>query len=262
MKLFVINLCCLLLTAACGTKKEQPAAVEDFEAEALLQGIWMDEETDMAYMRVQGDSLYYADAQTSPMAFKIVGDSIYIYGNTVTAYKIDRQLEYSFWFHSLLDEVVKLYKSEDPEDSLAFAGNRRVEPIQMVTEVVQKDSVVFYNGTRYRGYVYINPSQMKVFRTSYVGNGISVDHVYYDNVIHICVYEGKERLYSQDITKKMFADVFAPELLEQMVLADMNFTGVDSRGYHYQATLGIPESSVCNLVNLVAGFDSHLEILK
>ncbi|MCD8310300.1 MAG: DUF4738 domain-containing protein, partial [Prevotellaceae bacterium] len=177
MKLFVINLCCLLLVAACASHdKETPQAAEDFEAKALLQGIWMDEETDMAYMRVEGDSLYYADAQTSPMAFKIIQDSIYIYGNSVTAYKIDRQLEYSFWFHSLLDEVVKLYKSDDPEDSLAFAGNRRAEPIQMITEVMQKDSIVFYNGTRYRGYVYINPSQMKVYRTSYVGNGISVDH--------------------------------------------------------------------------------------
>ena len=53
---------------------------------------------------------------------------------------------------------------------------------------------------------------MKVFKTSYSENGISVDNVYYDNVIHICVYEGKKMLYGQDITKKMFADIFPTEI--------------------------------------------------
>ena len=103
---------------------------------------------------------------------------------------------------------------------------------------------------------------MKVFKTSYSENGISVDNVYYDNVIHICVYEGKKMLYGQEITKKMFADIFPAEMLDQAILADMNFMGVDSKGYHYQATLGIPESSVYNLVNMIIGFDNTMNIEK
>lgn len=45
----------------------------------------------------------------------------------------------------------------------------------------------------------------------------------------------------------MFADIFPAEILNQAILADMNSMGVDSKGYHYQATLGIPESlhTVC-----------------
>ena len=77
-----------------------------------------------------------------------------------------------------------------------------VEVISTTPEVIKKDSIVTYKNTRYRGYVYINPSKMKVFKTSYSENGISVDNVYYDNVIHICVYEGKKMLYGQDITKR------------------------------------------------------------
>ncbi|MBP9505839.1 MAG: DUF4738 domain-containing protein, partial [Bacteroides sp.] len=147
------------------------------------------------------------------------------------------------------------------EDSLVFTS-REVEVISTTPEVIKKDSIVTYKNTRYRGYVYINPSKMKVFKTSYSENGISVDNVYYDNVIHICVYEGKKMLYGQDITKKMFADIFPAEMLDQAILADMNFMGVDSKGYHYQATLGIPESSVYNLVNMIIGFDNTMNIEK
>ena len=35
----------------------------------------------------------------------------------------------------------------------------------------------------------------------------SMDNVYYDNVMHICVYEGKKSLFASDITKQMFDKV-------------------------------------------------------
>ena len=90
-----------------------------------------------------------------------------------------------------------------------------------------------------------------------------MDNVYYDNVIHICVYEGKKMLYGQDITKKNVLRIYSlAEMLDQAILADMNFMGVDSKGYHYQATLGIPESSVYSLVNMIIGFDCTMSIEK
>lgn len=248
------------LLASCANKSNVGTPVkEDFTAKQLLQGIWVDDETDMPLIRIEGDTMYYANPQIAPVAFKIVHDTIHIYGSEPMSYKIDRQTEFSFWFHSLTDEVVKLYKSENADDSLAFT-NCEVEVISTTPQVIKKDSVVTYKGIRYRGYVYINPSKMKVFKTSYSENGISVDNVYYDNVIHICVYEGKKLLYGKDITKKMFSDVLPAEVLEQVILSDMNFMGVDNSGYHYQATLGIPESSVYNLVNLIIGFDKTMEI--
>ncbi|MGN0052957.1 MAG: DUF4738 domain-containing protein [Bacteroides sp.] len=251
----------VLLTAAltaCGGKSQTEVEVkEDLTAKQLLQGIWLDDDTELPLLRVEGDSIYYADPQNMPAAFRVVHDSIYVIGNTTAAYKIDRQTEYSFWFHSLDDEIVKLHKSENVEDALAFAA-REVEVIPTVQEVIQKDSVVMFQGTRYRGYVYINPSQMKVVKTSLNENGISVDNVYYDNVIHICVYEGAKLLYGKDITKKEFASIFSDDFLGQTILTDMEFMGVDGEGYHYQATLCIPESPVCNLVNVTISYDSQL----
>lgn len=260
MKRFVTGLCCVLLSAACGKGKVQGTVEEDSTAKELLQGIWLDDETELPLMRIEGDTIYYADPQNIPVSFKVIQDTIYVYGSTTAAYKIDRQTEYSFWFHSLADEIVKLHKSENSEDQLAFE-NQEVEVIP-TTEVVQKDSVVVYKGTRYRGYVYINPSKMKVIRSSYSEGGISVDNVYYDNVIHICVYEGKQLLYGKDITKKIFADAFPEELLKQMILADMDFMGVGSEGYRYRATLCIPESSVSHLIGITIGFDDRMEIKK
>lgn len=119
-----------------------------------------------------------------------------------------------------------------------------------------------YEGTRYRGYVYINPSKMKVVRSSYSEGGISVDNVYYDNVIHICVYQGRRMLYGKDVTKKMFADVFPEEVLSQMILADMEFMGVNGEGYLYRAVLRVPESSVSSLVDITIGFDNRMNIKK
>lgn len=251
------------LLASCGNRPDGEDSVkEDLTAKQLLQGIWLDDETEMPLMRIEGDTVYYANPLNAPASFKVVHDTIYIYnGSDPVAYKIDRQSEYSFWFHSLPDEMVKLHKSENSEDSLAFT-NSEVEVISTTPEVIKKDSVAIYNNTRYRGYVYINPSKMKVLKRSYSENGISVDNVYYDNVIHICVYEGKKLLYGRDITKGVFSNVFPEDILEQSILADMNFIGVDGEGYHYQATIGIPESSVFYLADINIGFDNQLSIKK
>ena len=237
MKKLVIELCCVIVLAACGNGKEQNTVEEDSTAKVLLQGVWIDDETELPLMRIEGDTIYYADPQNIPVSFKIIRDTIYVYGSNTVTYKIDRQTEYSFWFHSLADEIVKLHKSESPEDALAFE-NREVEVIP-TTEVVKKDSVVMYSE-----------------------GGISVDNVYYDNVIHICVYEGRRMLYGKDITKKMFAGIFPEETLSQMILADMNFMGVDNEGYRYQATLRVPESSVYSLADITIGFDNRTEIKK
>lgn len=48
---------------------------------------------------------------------------------------------------------------------------------------------------------------MRVIKTTYSEDGISMDNVYYDNVMHICVYEGKKSLFASDVTKQMFDKV-------------------------------------------------------
>ena len=221
---------------------------EDSNAKEMLQGIWLNDETESPLMRVEGDTIFYADSQSATIAFKIIRDTLYTYGNDTTYYKIDKQAEHIFWFHSITDNIIKLHKSEDFNDSLSFVREEVVIPTY--TEVTKRDSVVTYNGARYRAYVYINPSKMKVIKTTYSEDGISMDNVYYDNVMHICVYEGKKSLFASDITKQMFDKVVPEDFLVQAILSDTKFFFFFRNGFHYQDILVIPESSVYSIAEL------------
>mgnify|MGYP002419356019 CR=1 FL=1 len=167
MKNVAVSLMAILFAACSGNKSPHSLQQEkeDLSAKELLQGIWLDDETESPLMRVEGDTIYYADAQSTPIAFKIMRDILYTYGNDTTYYKIDKQGEHIFWFHSITDNVIKLHKSEDLNDSIYFVRQELVVPTY--TEVTKRDSVVTYNGTRYRAYVYINPSKMRVIKTTY-----------------------------------------------------------------------------------------------
>ena len=210
--------------SSCGTPQQKASALEENkEAKSLLEGIWLDDNTETALLRVKGDTLFYADAATAPVAFKIIGDSLITYGAR--------------------------------NDSLAFIHTRE---IPVYNEVIKKDSVVTYDNVRYRGYVYINPSKIKVMRPGVSEEGLGVDNVYYDNIIHICVYEGRKSLYAKDITKQMFKGVVPDDFLQWAILSDMDFMGVDSKGYHYQATVCVPDGASCYMVNITAGKDGGL----
>ena len=76
----------------------------------------------MPLMKIKGDTIYYSDPQNSPVYFKVQNDTLHTYGNEVTHYHIDKLGQYVFWLHSLSDEVVKLQRSEDADDSLAFSA--------------------------------------------------------------------------------------------------------------------------------------------
>lgn len=88
--------------------------------------------------------------------------------------------------------------------------------------------------------------------------GMIVDNIYYDNIIHICVYQGKKRLYAKDIRKEMFEGTVPDDFLQMAILSDMNFMGVDAEGFHYQATVSMPDDLSCYYVNLLIDNDSNL----
>ncbi len=250
-----------ILLLSCNSKNLHSSSEfeEDLSAKELLQGIWLDDDTETPLMRVVGDTIYYADVQSAPISFKIIRDTLYTYGNDTTYYKIDKQGKTIFWFHSMTDDVIRLHRSEEAMDSLNFVNQEVTIPTY--TEVTKRDSVVIYNGNRYRAYVYINPSKMKVIKTTYSEDGISMDNVYYDNIMHICVYEGKQSLFASDLTKQMFEDVVPQDFLTQAILSDTKFVKVDRNGFHYQAILSIPESSVYSIANLIVNFKGQLRIL-
>jgi hypothetical protein len=86
-----------------------------------------------------------------------------------------------------------------------------------------------------------------------------MDNVYYDNIIHICVYEGKNKLFSKDVYKKDFNEVVPEEFLQWAILSDMEFIGVNEKGYQYQATISIPDEITSYIVNLSISTDGNIQ---
>ena len=243
-----IFLACILLLTACSERPQKKQAVEkeDLVAKELLQGTWLDDMTDTPLLRFKGDTLYYVDGSVRPVAFKVVGDSLKTYGSQVSSYHIKKQGEYIFWFQSSMGEILQLSKAENPADTIAIPTYNASE---VTREVIEKDQVVLFGDKRYRGYVYINPTEIKIVQPEITEEGLEVENVYYDNIIHICVYEGKNKLFGRDMKKQDFESLIPQDYFQRAILSDMEFVGVNARGYHYQANLCIPNNASCYLVD-------------
>lgn len=247
-----------MLSACCSVSNTQPVSEkEDTTAKQLLQGLWMDDVTSDPIFRIQGDTIYYTDASIAPVSFKVIKDSLKTYGSQTTSYHIKKQNDYSFWIQSTLGDILQLRKAETAADSINFEQPDELHSTESQA-VMMKDKVVYYNQVRYRGYAYINPSSIKVYQPTLSEEGLEVDNIYYDNIIHICVYEGKNELFAKDIRKQDFSGLIPDDFCQRAILSDMDFVNVNARGYHYQATLCIPNAASCYLINLYVSFNGEI----
>ena len=253
----------LLFLAVClfqGCRRNSSDAVvspsESKEAKRLLQGIWIDTETDEVVFRVKGDTIFYPDTTSMPAYFKIVNDSLVI--DHIT-YAIEKQAPHLFWFVNQAGDLVKLEKSDNPNDALAF----RHEPpkaLTMVSELQKTDSVVIYGGERYHWYIAINPTRYRVTKTTYTDDGVGVENEYYDNIIHVSLFKGAQKLFSRDIKKKMYAAYVPAEFLEQAILGNMQYDSIDQMGMHFNATLCIPDGAACYMISTDISFDGQMSM--
>jgi hypothetical protein len=244
---------------SCFNKKKTQVPREDLTAKKELQGIWVDDDTESPLMRVKGDTIFYADSQSDPVFFKVIKDTLYTFGSDTAAYHIEKRMNYTLWLHSMTGDQLRLHKSEDPNSDL-MAFSRQARPLPVYKTQIKKDSVVVYKDIRYRAYTYINPSRKKVICSSVSEDGFQVDNTYYDNVMHICVYEGSKCIYGSDVTKQTFHSLLDDDFLNNAILSNMKFIGVSKEGFCYQATIQQPESSILSLVNLFINFDGKLSM--
>lgn len=248
MKINSLLISCLIMMGSCAEQPSKTIEKESMEAKSMLQGLWLDDSSETPLLRIEGDSIYYVDNYAAPVAFKIFNDTMKTYGSNPTSYHILKQDENLFWIQSAMGETLELSKAEDVIDSLSFTNEK--ETPTPISTVIKKDHIVTYNNSRYHGYVYINPTNIKVFSPEITEEGLEIDNVYYDNIIHICVYEGKSKLFGQDIKKQHFEKLIPPEYFQRSILSDMDFKGVNAKGYQYQATVCIPNSVSCYLINI------------
>ncbi len=234
-----------------------PQIEPDREAMQRFAGIWVDAETDAVIVMVRGDSIFYPDTTSLPARFVIFDDTLLIFGANNMRYPISHQGDYTFDYVSLNGEEMHMRRSDNPDDSLLFMP-RHYAPI-MLQQLVKRDTLVYTpHGERYHLYIDINPTSRKVFKSSYTDEGMAVQQVYYDNIIHVSVYEGRRKVYSRDIDKHMFDDLVPASFLDGALLSNMEFGRTDNQQTTFHATLCEPDGARCYVVDLHVGFDGQM----
>lgn len=244
-----IGVCWLLALSGCQQKSSDAIDREEsLTAKQLLQGIWVDAESETVTFKIKGDTVYYPDTTSIPAYFRIVDDTLMI-GSTVTKYPIVKQAEHLFWFKSPNGEIIKLTRSTDAADSAAFEHRKLMQPPIINNKVVKRDTIVSYEGERYHCYIAINPTRSKVMKSELSADGVQVENAYYDNLIHISIFKGGTRIFSKNFVKQMYAQKVPAGFLNQAILSDMDYDKTDGQGFHFNATLCIPDAASCYMVS-------------
>ena len=233
----------VIIAAVLAGCSHQPAAStaaepqeENRQAKALMQGIWRDAETDEVSIRVNGDTIFFADSLNMPTAFRVIGDSLVFASGA--SYAIEKQTDHLLWFLNQNGDLVKLQKSDNADDSSGFTH----APVVMTyTHQVKRDSVVNFGKERYHWYIAINPTKYKVLKRTFNDDGVEVVNEYYDNIMHISVYKGASCLFSSDFRKQQFSSQVPADFLESAVLGSMEYSHIDAAGLHFKAALCIPD---------------------
>jgi len=247
-----------LLTAfgSCGVHKDDMKdAPESKEAKRLLQGMWIDHETEDVVFTMKGDSVFYPDSTSMPAYFKVVDDTIYIGQNA--RYHIEKHTEHLLWFKSQDGMLMKLEKS----DGTDIAEVIQPAQIQQVNDGVTKsDTVVFWEGNRYHLFIAVNPTKQKVVRHTLNADGLDVTNVYYDNIIHLSVFQGTRKLFSRDFRKHQYQQRMPAQYFSQLVISGMSYDRVDADGFHLMLSLCVPGDASCYQLEHVVSHDGKLII--
>ena len=123
---------------------------------------------------------------------------------------------------------------------------------------VKKDSVVTYNGERYHWYIAINPTKYKVVTHSYNDDGLEVENVYYDNIMHISIFNGSRQIFSSDFKKQQYGKLVPEGFLDEAILGAMDFDHIDADGLHFDATLCKPDGASCYMIDTQIAFTGKL----
>lgn len=247
-----------VITGCSGSsKRSHQERQENLNAKKMLQGIWVnDDEQDVAFM-AKGDTIYYPDTTSQPAYFRIIDDTLEL-GGTGVRYAIVKQAPHLFIFRNQAGDQVRLVRSSDPDDASYFIHRRPVALNQ--GKLIKRDTVTVYNDERYHSYIQVNPTTYKVIKTAYNDDGVAVDNVYYDNIIHLGVYHGASSLYSHDFYKSDFQGYVPANVLSQSVLSDMVLTSADADGIHFEASILIPDSPTGYQLTVSVGYDGKLSI--
>ena len=257
---YIILLSFLIFITGCQNKANDSVShANDENAKRMMQGVWLDAETQEVTFRINGDSIFYPDSTSQPAKVRVMGDSLLI-GEPPLSYPIVRLSENVLVFKNQNGEELRFNKSNSTDDKMAF--EKRQPVVAVVNHVLKRDSVVTFADERYHCYVTVNPTKYKVLSRTLNDDGVAVDNIYYDNIIHISVYHGAERVFSSDMTKQNYAKKVPADFLNRSILGDIRFTRIDKEGFHFETVIGIPEATTSYVLDTIVSFDGKTSITE
>lgn len=250
-----------LLISSCKGKVESNKAeqAESKEAKALLQGIWVDSESESVAFMAKGDTIYYPDSTLVPVRFAIYGDTLVLHATNITKYGILKQSQNIFSFNNGMGDEVKLVRSTDEEQDKLLFVHKEVMAINQGVKI-DRDSIVLCGNVRYHIYTTVNPTSYKVFKRTYNEDGLEVENVYYDNIVHLSVFDGNRKVYSGDFRKEHFAKYIEGFNSGSLILSDINYTRSKNDALFFEAVIGEPDGISNYVVGMSINNKGNLNI--
>ena len=252
--IIIISVLLIAAMTGCGHRAAEAELQESKEAKQLLQGVWSDEDTETIVFQMEGDSVYYPDSTSLPAYFRVYDDTLYI--GSEARYHIEKHTEHVLLFKTTNGELVKLVTGDGAEDKEIFEHNK--VQILSLADVMKKDTVVNYEGNRYHLYIAVNPTKYKVKRHTINDDGLDVENVYYDNIIHLSIFQGSRQLFSRDFRKQHYQQHVPSQFFEQAVLNNMEYLCTDAKGFHVSVSVCTPGDASCYMMEHVVSFDGQL----
>lgn len=249
----------ILLSACSNTNTKENVIEEDLTAKKNLQGTWLNEVEGNVLFTIKGDTIFYNDSTSQPSPFHVVNDTLFIDNHNVVKYPIRHLTSTSFTFVNTDGEEIELTKT-DSQGSTPMRGQHKGAININQGKKIKNDTVMIYDGHHFHAYTQVNPTTYKVFHQSTNSDGLSIENVYYDNIIHIALFDGQKKVFSKNIVKTDFKKVVPESYISQAVLSEIKIEKTTKDGVLFVAILSIPDSYTNYMVNILITPDGKLSI--
>ncbi|RRC99104.1 DUF4738 domain-containing protein [Prevotella sp. OH937_COT-195] len=259
---FILLSLAFILVSCKYENKEKDFCKEDLKAKKMMQGVWYDELEDNVVFSVNGDTIFYPDSISLPVAFTVINDSLCLNGAIMTKYPIKNLTEHLLIFKNQNGDEIKLFKDENASSKKVdlVKYNRHVAINQH--RIIKKDTVVMLEGVKNHIYIQVNPTTYKVSKSNYDNEGVRVDNIYYDNTVSICIVKNSVKTFIHDFHKKEFLGTIPSGIIQQSILNDIIYEGHDSDGFHFYATMGIPDTPSNYIAEIIVSYNNKHTISK
>ena len=261
LQTFIIGISVITAIVSCGnTPEKNNTPSEDLEAKKTMQGIWVDELEGNCVLRAKGDTIFYTDSLSEPVKFHIYADTLYLESSHPSKYKLNKLSEHILRFVNNDGDEISLVKSNDKSLIALFEKIKRSIDHINQGELIKRDSIISAGDKRLHAYIQVNPTTFKVYQTSVNDDGVTVDHAYFDNIVHIALYDGARKIINRDYRKKDFSAYVPKEYIDKCILSDIIIEKTTPEEVTFVAILSTPDTYTSYHINIMVGIDGNIKM--